>query len=309
MTVAIATLSAMAQPALKTAMAGVDDAMHLALVNETGTAVQYVIRNGDGGWTPWQNLCQVIGPKRDIKKIAIANVNGNVHLVMIAENRVWHTIRKAATGKWDGWGDVYGASGNLNNVSDISVAGMPNGDLHIVALAEGIVWHTIRKETGWDHWGNVYGQTGPISNPTAVSASSMPNGDLHIAAIAGGRVWHTIRKETGWDHWGDVFGQTGPVQNLQMVSTASNERGDLYILVMAGPSPMYAVRGQSGWTRWADINGKAGSVPEPISSAALCYGNGQFQYTIVAGRNVYHCLNRPDGSWQNWGNLGIAGRF
>jgi hypothetical protein len=65
-----------------------------------------------------------------------------------------------------------GGTGELANITHIAAAGTGSG-LHVLALHDGRLAHTLRPETGcWAGWGDVFsgGGTGELANVTHIAA-------------------------------------------------------------------------------------------------------------------------------------------
>jgi hypothetical protein len=96
-----------------------------------------------------------------------------LHVPVLHDGRLAHTLRPEV-GSWAGWGDVFtgGGTGELPNITQIAAAGTASG-LHVLALHDGRLAHTLRPEVGsWAGWGDVFtgGGTGELPNITQIAA-------------------------------------------------------------------------------------------------------------------------------------------
>jgi hypothetical protein len=102
--------------------------------------------------------------------------------------------------------DATGGVPWTGTVVDAACAADDQGNLHVLVVADGKLWHTVRAENG--QWtpvptgGTAFGDVGAAAAGedgkfSAVAAYTMRT-DLHVlAATNNKKLWHTIRKPTG----------------------------------------------------------------------------------------------------------------
>jgi hypothetical protein len=220
---------------------------------------------------------------------------GRAHAVSIAGGKIYHTIRNA-DGTWTGWQPL-NAGGLTGTTTATSVTDATDGagNLQVVAVINGTIYHRIRYTDGtWSEWGNL----GP---GTQVSASIDRHANaLHLAAINNGTIIHRIRNADGtWTPWASLGTGTGvwisvdQAHNvLQMLGLAVNgDTGNLY----------HRIRNADGtWTGWGIID-NSGSV---TSAAATADHNGNLQAMEINDAVIKHRIRYSDGTWSEWGNIG-----
>ena len=191
-------------------------------------ALWHTIRHSDGSWQSSFGAVQdqeqnIPGAFSAVSCTGAADQSvlaGQLHLVGIAGGQLWHTIRNAG-GSWQSTFGLVEAReqnnpGAFTAISCAAVGGqsvLVNGQLHLVGIAGGQLWHTIRNGDG--SWQSSFGliEAQEHNNPgafTSVSCagfgdqSPFGDGQLHIVGIAGGQLWHTIRNAAG--NWQSSFG-------------------------------------------------------------------------------------------------------
>jgi hypothetical protein len=145
--------------------------LHLAGVDGHGT-IWHTIRHGDGSWTPFGNVNQVVGGG-PFSAVSVAGVAvGELQLAAPdGHGTIWHTIRHG-DGSWTPFGNVNQVVGG-GPFSAVSVARVA-GELQLAAVdGHGTIWHTIRHGDGsWTPFGNVnevVGQPGGAFSQVAVA--------------------------------------------------------------------------------------------------------------------------------------------
>lgn len=169
--------------------------LHLLALDQH-SALFHTLRMANGTWPfKFGNVQAAInqGNIGPIETAACAtNHAGDLHICVVANHKLWHTIR-LANGSWPfPFADVrlvinQGASPQF---SKVACATDPAGDLHMCALDEtGTLWHTMRMANGtWPFpYGNV--QTainqGNIGFIHDVACAANQSGQLHILATTG----------------------------------------------------------------------------------------------------------------------------
>jgi len=211
------------------ACAGVGTNLHVVAVE--GGQLWHTIRRSGGSWQT--NFAHLPSPSDDgagpATAIGCAGIGGSLHVVVVIDGALWHTVRNA-NGTWQkafGKVKVPAAAGAFFAVACAGSAGA----LHVLGTAsrgsKSNLWNTIRKPDGsWlSQFGNVNdpGGRGGVVVPRGVStASARPRTfadagcagvyqDLQVVGLVDGQIWHTIRRPNGtWQpNFGHLIGPNG----------------------------------------------------------------------------------------------------
>ncbi|MFD8954718.1 CHAP domain-containing protein [Streptomyces xanthophaeus] len=177
------------------------DAQVMAIGNDS--KIYHNARFKDGNWQGWQPVGTWAA-----KKVAAAPMPDGSMQVMIVGNddNVYHSIR-SVHGEWQGWHAVSGpGTAATFQGSNISVAGLPNGDAQFLATtADGTVHHNIRFANGeWQGWNKTAGYGGaPTFAASSIAITGTPNGDTQMLAVGNdGKAYHAARYSNGqWQGW------------------------------------------------------------------------------------------------------------
>jgi hypothetical protein len=132
----------------------------------------HAMRYADTTWSVWGDPQPQIVNGPDLGRITAVScsgtANGDLHIVVVANDKPWHTIR-FADGNWQPfWGDLLsGIADVLSLVTDANCAGTSNDELQVlVETADGKLWHTIRFADGnWQpFWGDVFEACGNLNS-------------------------------------------------------------------------------------------------------------------------------------------------
>ncbi|PJN26142.1 LamG-like jellyroll fold domain-containing protein [Kitasatospora sp. CB02891] len=222
------------------------------------------------------------GSVRIAKVNAAAIVNGDFDLIATGTDGHLYEALRHPNGSWVGWSDltakIPGAPGPLTEVAAATTTG---GDLQLVALSGGKLWHTVRAAPTavWAGWGDVYANASNPGPATHVAASGM-DGYLQVMATTnnGNTVVHTLRTTTGhWGAFGDVGaaigGIPGPVVSLAMASTGTGSGTTMQFAALTGSGTIYhAVRfGTGSWSALGNVTayvlGTVNGTPVQLSAA------------------------------------------
>jgi hypothetical protein len=104
-------------------------------------------RHSDGSWTPLGNVNNVVGHPGSFRQVALAMVQGELHLTGCDGSTIWHTIRHA-DGTWIPFGNVNRVVGNPGPGFRMAALAGPS-ELQFVGVdSQGTSWHTIRHSDG-----------------------------------------------------------------------------------------------------------------------------------------------------------------
>ncbi|WP_432123735.1 trypsin-like serine protease [Streptomyces sp. C10-9-1] len=264
---------------------------------QSGTTLYQGVRVNDGSWTGFEDIqTQGAGNIGGIRSSAVVGMNGDTHVLAVSNNGgLFHTTRKQ-DGTWGTWGDVFSVANSLGSLT--SVTATNNGwDLHVVAVADGKAFHTIRNASG--HWTPFRDITsGKVGNVTA-AATAVVRGELQVTTVSGGKAYHTIRQASGnWLAWGDVADAAGPTGPITAISTVgSGDQTHVVIATDNGARQYHAIRNFSGhWEPLAEIKGILGTVT--AKSVATAHVAGEVQVAVTTADNkVLHTTRRADRTW------------
>jgi hypothetical protein len=180
-----------------------------------GGQLWHTIRRSGGSWQT--NFAHLPSPSDDgagpVTAIGCAGIGGSLHVVVVIDGALWHTVRNA-NGTWQkafGKVKVPAAAGAFFAVACAGSAGA----LHVLGTANGgsksNLWNTIRKPDGsWlSQFGNVKDSAGPRTFADAGCAGVYQ--DLQVVGLVDGQIWHTIRRPNGtWQpNFGHLIGPNG----------------------------------------------------------------------------------------------------
>jgi C1A family cysteine protease len=205
------------------ACAGVGTSLHVVAVE--GGRLWHTIRRSAGSWQT--NFAHLPCPSDDgagpVTAIGCAGIGSTLHVVVVIDGALWHTVRNA-NGTWQkafGKVKVPAAAGAFLAVACAGSAGA----LHVLGTASGgsksNLWHTIRKPDGsWlAQFGNVRDSGGPRTFAGAGCAGVYQ--DLQVVGLVDGQIWHTIRRPNGtWQpNFGHLIGPNGDAVDAAACAT------------------------------------------------------------------------------------------
>ncbi|MFF4384780.1 hypothetical protein [Kitasatospora sp. NPDC001547] len=198
---------------------GIDGDTHVLALGGDGH-LHYAVHNLDGGWgQKFVDLDTTVADLGTVTQLSIANVGGDLHIVVVANGRLLHS-RRPANGQWSVFGVVTDETGPLNGITSLAAAGVRGGELHIAAVSGGKVYHARRFASGvWSSWGWVAGAAGATPPVTGVAVT--PQGtDLNLAIVTSGGQYHTVRYADGnWQPFRLLADATGTSVSAAPVDT------------------------------------------------------------------------------------------
>lgn len=232
---------------------------------------------------------------------------------------LWHTLRHAS-GAWEPFGDVKGATGDPGAFVDIACAGL-NGELHLAGAtraaeptpgAEGGPFrHTVRRADGsWLQFGDLarfIGNQGPVRG-VALGALA---GDAQLCAVTtDGRLWHTLLRGGGaWSLFGDVKSAAGDPGRF-VGATCADVEEHLHVCTLTDDGRLWhTVRWSNGlWEGFGDLCAVVGNPGQFVDVACAGVGGELHVCGVTADGGLWHTLRRADGSWFPLGDVkGVVG--
>ncbi|MFD5563211.1 trypsin-like serine protease [Kitasatospora griseola] len=285
------------------------------LVNGDNGALYRAVRLADGSTTDFTDIQARTGASGGVKAFAQTGINNETHLVTLGnDGHLWHSALRAER-PWPGVvlstsprTDLTGSGRTLAGITAVSAVSI-GWDLHVVVVADGKVYHTMRDANGtWSGWGDVQTVAGSIGTVTTVAIANVGN-ELQVVAVAGGKAYHTIRAAGGtWSGWGDVAqaaGATGPISGVTIAGAGSDAH--IAVLVDNGARQFHTIRrADRTWQPFADLAGVWGGLTATSISASTV--DSQVQFTVTTGDNrLLWTARRTDATWAEVTALNLAG--
>jgi hypothetical protein len=192
---------------------------------------------------------------------------------------------------------------------------MAAGDLHVIGVNDGNLWHTVRFSTPggpWQDFFDVKAEAGDVGDfvdvDCAREAGGSGEGVLHVVGVTGdGRLWYTVR-EAGGDHrWrpfpDEPLNPKGPGPFLQAAVTTARQANRVEVVVAgvtaAGRLWVATRRSATAFDPFAQVAAPAGGNPA-FRAAAVAAVAGQEVKThlaaVSADGHIWHTVGRP-GQW------------
>ena len=201
-------------------------------------------------WTGWGEVLGVgTATSFQATSVAIAGMTGNdVQVVAVGnDGNLYHNIRFADKGNWQGWGEVQGF-GNASSfeASTVAITGMPNGDAQVVAVGnDGYVYDDVRygpnglgTNGNWQGWLRLGGAGGAAGfAASAIAIGAMTNGDAQILAVGNdGNIYHITRQAgTNFTAWDQAQGANGAnAFAARRVGITGESNGSAYLIGIGG---------------------------------------------------------------------------
>ncbi|MDH6578421.1 LamG-like jellyroll fold domain-containing protein [Kitasatospora sp. MAP5-34] len=181
---------------------------------------------------------------------ASAIVNGDFDLIGTGSDGHLYEALRHPNGVWVSWSDLTaqisaaGIGGSLGTVQEVAAATTTGGDLQVLVIAGGKLYHAVRGAAGgtWSGWGDVYANSSNPGTPNHVSAAGVAGAlQVMVSTNNGSGLYHSIRDTTGhWGAFGDVEAATatnpGTVVSIGMscVGTGASSMMQVAIVNSAG---------------------------------------------------------------------------
>ncbi|MFF2546207.1 trypsin-like serine protease [Kitasatospora sp. NPDC058063] len=264
----------------------------------------------DGTWTPYEDVQATAGNIGGVRAVASAGINADTHIIALGGDGHLHYAIRNLDGGWkQTFADLNVALTDLSGITQVSIASISD-NLHVVVVANGTLYHSIRNGAGqWTSFNVVTDVTGPLNGITAISAAGA-SGDagpeLHIAAVAGGKVYHTLRTGSGnWGTWGAVSeaaGSTGPVSGVAV----SRQGNNLNLALIASDGQYHTMRYLNHtWQPVTSLGGVIGNVTGTSISAAPVDTDAVFAIATTDNK-VLLTARHNDGTWAAPENLDLT---
>ncbi|MEO3885394.1 hypothetical protein [Nonomuraea sp. B5E05] len=202
---------------------------------------------------------------------------------------VWERTR-SPSGAWASGATEIDANGGI---SDVAVAALPDGSLHVLTLVPGSgVWDRGRSPSGkWDERAVRIDDNGSISR---ISAAALPDGTLHVQTLvpmAG--VWDRTRGARGeWESSVRIDGN-GSVSD---VSAAALPDGSLHVQTLVPGAGVWDRTRSAGGEWESSVKIDENGAVHALSAAGLPDGTLQVQ-TAVPGAGVWNRSRGTGGVW------------
>ncbi|MGW2874569.1 trypsin-like serine protease, partial [Kitasatospora sp. NPDC001225] len=240
------------------ATAGINTSTHIVALGGDGH-LHYAIRNLDGSWGQrFVDLNIALNDLGNITQVSIAPVGNDLHIAIVANDILFHTVRDGA-GQWSAFGVVSDVAGPLKGITSLSAAGTANGELHIAAVTGGKVHHTLRTAAGnWGTWGSVADAAGATAPVTSVAITRQSTG-LNLALIASDGQYHTLRWANGsWQPIASLGGVIGDITGTS-ISAATVDADAQFAIATTDNKVLLTARHADG--TWA--------TPETLNLTAI----------------------------------------
>ena len=230
-----------------------------------------------------------------------------------------HRVRTGTT--WSGIGNVFGQTGNIGNLDEVS-ATMWNGDLHVVVSQHSThhLFHTIRFANGsWTGFGDVEAVVGNIGAVGHFSLTTASDGvHLFVSDAAGAHLYHTIRFPNGsWASWTDLTRQRtfpSPIGRIAAAYHPPNFQSADYLHLLVADSPAKPTPPRHLYYTSLHPNGSLDSLSDVSSltgssnvdfSVGLAVGGDLQVVAIDSELNelLLHSIRSTGGQWTPFGNV------
>ncbi|WP_314253438.1 hypothetical protein [Streptomyces sp. DSM 40907] len=222
--------------------------------------------------------------------LADATTTQGGHMVAVVEGRVWHGFTGGSVQ------DTTSEAGDLPNVDQVATIGA-DSQLHVLALADGKIHHTVRLPESWQHWGDATAAGGGLPRVTQMAAAQ-DGWNMVVAAVADGKVYLATRYPDRWDPWRLVPGTPAQIDQITLASVNSRP----HLAVLSQGMAYHGVQNSPGnWSAFTQL-----PMAKPLTSIDASAGvgtGGEFQLGAASEGRIHHTTRRADGNWTPWGDV------
>jgi hypothetical protein len=190
---------------------------------------------------------------------------------------------------------------------------MAAGDLHLIGVNDGKLWHTIRLDQQggpWHAFVDVKAEAGNVGDFVDVDCAreAGAQGILHVVGVTGnGLLWYTVR-EAGGDHpWrpfpDEPLNPQGPGPFLQAAVTTARQANRVEVVVAgvtaAGRLWMATRKSATAFNPFTQVAAPAGGNPAFRAAAVAAVAGQEVQTHLAAvsgDGHIWHTVGRP-GQW------------
>ncbi|WP_354644546.1 PKD domain-containing protein [Kitasatospora camelliae] len=229
-----------------------------------------------GQWLPWSEVTGAAraGDLPGITQLTAAAIGNRVHLVAVADGRVYEASGERSTGTWSAWGDVTAVLGFPAGVTSVAAASTGNV-LHVAMLgADGRVRvgdgdYDRGRWSGGDLTAAIGVPTNaPLAPITQLAAATTPGSKFHVVAQVPGEIYEAVADYAAgrWSGWGNISRETGTgLYNTRQIAVAATGNTLRVFGVDRFSNAVYTADGDytaGRWSRSAQVNvpGAAGPL-------------------------------------------------
>ncbi|MDQ1295945.1 MAG: hypothetical protein QG608_3832 [Actinomycetota bacterium] len=209
-------------------------------------------------WGRWAPVDDQAGELPGTSALAVAVLDGDVHLMAVHEGRLSRTVHRAG-GSWEPWQDL-----QTTNIPDVPATvtavalTVLDRELHVTAVRDGALTHTRRTTEGiWQPWEDLPAPASPTGTAafTAV-ASTSHHGQLHLVAVRSGTVYALQRDNATLWTTATPLHPAGAPTGVTDLATASTD-GHLDVIAAGQDGPVALTRDTDGpWSPWSALPGR-----------------------------------------------------
>ncbi|MEV7777324.1 PKD domain-containing protein [Kitasatospora sp. NPDC088351] len=209
----------------------------------------------ESNWVYWYDIeaAGAAGPLGTVTDVAATAIGNQLHVVAVADGRLYEAVADFDKGRWSRWGDITGALGLGTGIKQVAASTLGNA-LHLAAL--GTDGHIYAADGNYDRgtwWADditrLFGAPGTVTQLAAATTGSR----FHVLALSGGSVHqitadYAVGRWSAWANVSSVIGLGGSIQQLAAASTGNTLR--LYGLsggIVHDAAGDYNVGRWSGW--------------------------------------------------------------
>ena len=259
---------------------------HVATLSDAGTVSDFALQAG-GSWTKTAVTTQ------HATALSLGALGtGEIQLDVSADDgRLWTTSR-ATSGSW---GQALVVDGAFGRTRDIELAATPDGDLHVLSLADdATVWERVlRKDaSSWQSSVSIDTQVDGSHHARAIAEAAAPGGDVHALVLGDDNIVRDIVAHPNGSRDAPVVADaTGTARSISAAVTAD---GEVHLGVLKADGTVQdTVRATTG--TWS---AKPVTAPHAKGLAVAATPNGELHLAVLGDDSkVWDNLRKADGSW------------